>query len=101
MRRLSADQRFERDTHVAACEETTPERRIRDDRDAKLACSLQQTDLLIFNVGRKGRELDLERSDGMHSMSAAEGRGGDLGETNILRLSFPEKGSASVCEGRK
>ena len=69
---------------VLARQQTSAQRRVRDNRDAQLTGRLEQRNLGIFDVEREGRVFDLQCGDGVHGVCTAQSRGGALGETKVL-----------------
>ena len=76
-------------TYVSAREESAPEWGIGNDLDTELARGLEQADLLVFYVKRKGRIFDLNCGNRVHGMCAAKCRGGNFGKAEVLHLSLP------------
>ena len=51
------------ETYISSSDETSTERRVADDGNAKLAGNSEDTHFLIFDVENEGTELDLDRRD--------------------------------------
>lgn len=73
-------------THVSSRDQASPQRRVGHDSDAELACSFEQPNFLVFYVKRERRVLDLNGSNRMNGMRAAQGCCRYFGETEILDL---------------
>lgn len=61
------------ETHDGAGEESTAERRVGDDLDAKLTGSFEETNLFILDVESERRVLDLDGGDRVNFVCTAEG----------------------------
>lgn len=71
-----------------ACEESASEGRVGNDCDAELAACAQQVDLRLLDVDAEGRVLHLDGVDVVHLAGAAEGRGRDFREPEVLDLAL-------------
>ena len=77
------------DTHVFPGKQPTADHTVHNDFNAKLAAGLEEPDLLVLDVGREGRVLDLDGRDRVHSLRAAKRVRADLGKAEVLDLSGP------------
>ena len=75
------------DTHVFPGEQPTADHTVHNDLNAKLAAGLEEPDLLVLDVGREGRVLDLDGCDRVYCMRTTKRVCANLGETKVLDLS--------------
>ena len=71
---------------VLASEETAPKRRIRNNGDAELSGSLEDSKFLIFDIESERRILDLKGSDWVHGVCATKGCSRALGQAQIFNF---------------
>lgn len=76
-------------THILPCDKPTAERRICDDCNAELARDLKEPNLLVLDIEREGRVLDLQRRDRVHGMCAPKCVCRALREAEVLYLAGP------------
>ena len=87
--------------YVLTSQETTTKRRVGDNSDAELLARFEESDLLVFDIEREGRVLDLEGRDGVHRMRATESLLRAFGQANVANLSLPEYQRSDNCLGER
>ena len=73
-------------THVFARQEAASQRRVCDDSDAELTRCLEETDLLVLDVEREGRVLDLDGRNGVHRVCTPQALRRAFGKTDVLHF---------------
>lgn len=82
--------------HDVAREHAAAERRVRDDDDAEFARGAQQVDLLVLDVKRDRRVLDLECSDGVDRVGAPERRCRAFGYAEVFHFAVSIRAAVST-----
>lgn len=76
-------------THISAGQQTTPQRRVRDDRNPQLSRRFEDVDPRSLDVEREDAVLHLKSRNGMDGVRTTNSGCGALGETNVADLAFP------------
>ena len=73
-------------THVSSAQDASPERRVGNHRDTKLASRLQQSQLRVLDVERERRILELNGGNRVHGVRTAERFRRTFGKAEVLHF---------------